>query len=388
MTYQVIAVAVIIVILLAVACIALSAVICKPIHALTDLLNEMSELKFGQNEVLTKLGARKDETGVMARAMHVMRQNLCTMIQEIVGISNQTKSDVNGLAEISDKISQMCEDNSATSEQLAAGMQETSATTMGINEHVGVIKIGANQISNTAFAGAQMSDEVMERATSLKDKTVSASQNTLQIYNEVKGKAENAITGAQEVEKINVLINSIMDISSQTNLLALNASIEAARAGEAGKGFAVVASEIGALANQTSDTVKDIGNVVEGVNAAVGNMIQCLKHTLDFLDNTVLVEYKEFEGVSVQYQQDAGAFKDSMAQIRDKAVELADAIENIVSAVEGINTTVEESATGVTNVAEKTSSMVEKTNEAHEMASECYACADKLRTLMDKFTLS
>ena len=151
-------------------------------------------------------------------------------------------------------------------------MEETSATTASINGHISTIKIGAEEIKETASGGTQMSNEVMERANSLRDKTISASENTMQLYTDVKDKARSAIDGAKAVEQINTLIDSIMNISSQTNLLALNASIEAARAGEAGKGFAVVASEIGTLANQTSDTVKDIGEVVDSVNAAVGNM--------------------------------------------------------------------------------------------------------------------
>lgn len=258
--------------ILAAICIVVSGVICKPIRILTDMLDDMGELNFKHNEKAGELRKRKDETGEMTRAMRLMRQNMREIINEITNISNQIQDDVNGVAEISDNINQMCADNSATNEELAAGMEETSATTASINGHISTIKIGAEEIKETASGGTQMSNEVMERANSLRDKTISASENTMQLYTDVKDKARSAIDGAKAVEQINTLIDSIMNISSQTNLLALNASIEAARAGEAGKGFAVVASEIGTLANQTSDTVKDIGEVVDSVNAAVGNM--------------------------------------------------------------------------------------------------------------------
>lgn len=385
--YIALAVAFIIFLILVIVSVVLSRVICTPIQILTSTLEDMGGLDFSQDEEAMKLLNRKDETGVMARAMSRMRKSLRTTIQEVMGISDATKGNINDLTDVCNNINRMCTDNSAISEELSAGMEETSATTMKINENVSTIKTGANHISETAVEGAKVSDEVMERAENLKDKTIAASQNTLQIYNEVKTKAEDAIDGTKAVEKINSLIGSIMDISSQTNLLALNASIEAARAGEAGKGFAVVASEIGQLASQTSDTVKNIGEVVDGVNFAVGNMIECLQHTLDFIENTVLVEYKDFENVSTQYQQDANIFKKSMDLIRDKIGELAGAIDSIAKALDGINTTVEESSLGVTNVAEKTSNMVERTGEAHQKAAECYEFAEKLHTLMDQFVL-
>ena len=68
-----------------------------------------------------------------------------------------------------------------------------------------------------------------------------------------KTELEQAIVEAKVVEQINVLSESIMDITSQTNLLALNAAIEAARAGEAGKGFSVVAEEMRKLLNMIYD---------------------------------------------------------------------------------------------------------------------------------------
>lgn len=66
----------------------------------------------------------------------------------------------------------------------------------------------------------------------------------------------------QSMNEINSFLSAISQISNQTNLLALNASIEAARAGEAGTGFSVVALEIKKLAEQTSNTVNHIDQIV------------------------------------------------------------------------------------------------------------------------------
>lgn len=360
---------------------------CKPIRALTEIISDMGELNFKSSGQGKKLCKRKDETGAMANAMQKMRGNLRQMIIDIDNISGQITDNVGGLQSITQVVDNMCSDNSATSQELAAGMEETSATSMTINENISKIKVGADEISDMALQGADMSGAVMTRATELRNRTVEASTKTLDMYNDVKEKAEHAIEGSKAVEQINELTGTIMAISSQTSLLALNASIEAARAGDAGRGFAVVATEIGGLADQTSAAIQNIGTIVSVVNEAVAHMAECLNRTMDFLEMTVLTEYKEFEQVSEQYQKDADAFQESMNGVKGETISLAEAIESIAQALGGINSTVEESAIGVSDIAEKTTNMVEKTGKTQDMVSECYSCAENLRKIVQQFVL-
>lgn len=361
--------------------------ICRPIQQITTIIVDTAQLDFRSNPNGAKLRSRRDETGEMANAVHVMRRNLRSMIGDIDTASNQITQNVDGLQEITTTVDHMCSDNSATSQQLAAGMEETAATTVTINENIEVIKSGADDINSMATEGARTSEEIMRRANDLRTKTVEASTNTMTMYNNVKTKAQEAIEGSKAVAKINELTGTIMEISSQTGLLALNASIEAARAGEAGRGFAVVATEIGSLADQTSKAIKDIGTIVDAVNAAVSNMAECLEETTGFLENTVLTEYKEFEQVSEQYQEDADTFKTSMNDVSDAMAGLANSIDAIAQALSGINSTVGESSIGVSDIAEKTSDMVEKTGTTHDMVEECYTYVEKLREIVSQFVL-
>lgn len=361
--------------------------ICRPIQQITTIIGDTAQLDFRSNPNGAKLRSRRDETGEMANAVHVMRRNLRSMIGDIDTASNQITQNVDGLQEITTTVDHMCSDNSATSQQLAAGMEETAATTVTINENIEVIKNGADDINSMATEGARTSEAIMMRANDLRTKTVEASTRTMTMYNNVKTKAQEAIEGSKAVDKINELTGTIMEISSQTGLLALNASIEAARAGEAGRGFAVVATEIGSLADQTSKAIKDIGTIVDAVNAAVSNMAECLEETTGFLENTVLTEYKEFEQVSEQYQEDADTFKTSMNDVSDAMAGLANSIDAIAQALSGINSTVGESSIGVSDIAEKTSNMVEKTGTTHDMVEECYTYVEKLREIVSQFVL-
>lgn len=365
----------------------MSKFITYPIKQLTVIIGKTAELDFSRNPASNKLCVRKDETGLMAREVRTMRKNLREMVAEIQDAGQRILDNVQALSQITDTVNQMCGDNSATSEELAAGMQETAATTVSINENISQIKVEAENINTMAEDGAKNSETVMDRAANLRTKTVTASSKTMDIYNSVKEKAEKAIEGSKAVEKINELTGTIMEISSQTSLLALNASIEAARAGEAGRGFAVVATEIGGLADQTSKAIADISEIVKEVNEAVGNMSECLTETTGFLENTVVEDYKEFGQVSEQYKEDANEFKNEMEQVKTSMGELADAIEKIAAALNGINDTIGESSIGVTDIAEKTSDMVDKTSNTSDKVSECYQCVDELKTIVHKFKL-
>lgn len=359
----------------------------KPIHALIKSIVTTASLNFIHDPAGAKTRKRRDEFGLMAQAIHDMRKTLRKMIVDINEAGDNITQNVDELNSAIDVVNNMCIDNSATSQQLAAGMQETASTTETITQSVGDMKLGAESINDLAVNGLNVSKEILERAATLHNKTTASTQNTMLVYEDVKSKTNEALEGIKAVEKINELTNAIASISSQTNLLALNASIEAARAGEAGRGFAVVATEIGSLAEQSANTIKDITKIIEDINVAVANISECLESTTDFLENTVVKEYKEFEQVSIQYQDDANTFGSSMSTVQSAISELSESIQSIGSAIENINGTIAESATGVNSIAEKTEDMKEATLNNTELITNVKNTVTTLNEITAQFTL-
>ncbi|MBO4901234.1 MAG: methyl-accepting chemotaxis protein [Lachnospiraceae bacterium] len=354
---------------------------------LVPVINKTAEYDFTSDEVSLQLAKSNDEVGMIAQALGKTRDNLKEIVTSIYTAEESIESNVDQMQISIGKVGQICADNSATTQELAAGTQETAATTTMISSNVGNIQANANGIDQMADDGVQMAAEVSSRANELAATTETASRKTMEIYDSVKVKSEEAIKASEAVEKINELTGTIMAISSQTSLLALNASIEAARAGEAGRGFAVVATEIGNLATQTSQAVQNIGTIVDEVNGAVKQMADCLNQATSFLETNVLSDYKEFGNVSVQYRNDADTFGKSMQEIRENIGILTKEIEKIADAIQGIDTNINDTSQGITDIADRTTNMTQESVDSADMAKECRNAVENLNKIINRFKI-
>ena len=359
----------------------------RPIRQLTAVIEQTAELDFRPTKEGSKLRKQKDEIGNMATKIHIMRKKLREMMGDLQQTQQVLESNAEDLNHLMKQNSAYAEDNSAATQELAAGMEETSANAAHIVENVGIMRESSDNIQRLAEDGEKNSGQIQERAGEMERISTESRHKTDQMYAVMKQKTDAAVEQAKSVQKINALTDNIKQISSQTNLLALNANIEAARAGEAGRGFAVVASEIGDLATQTLDTVSTIDEIVGEVNSSVSNMTECLTTIMEFLEQTVLGDYEHFAQVGEQYHADADTFQQIMQQTKEAVDALEQHIGEISSTVSEINSMVEQSTDGISGIAEKSGSTQNLVTEGYDKLQECTQSVNVIRDFVAQFHL-
>ena len=358
--------------------------ITKPITKLTTVINDISELNMTDEH---EIPITKDEIGVMGAAVARMKHQLQEIVGDLNGISGKLVSDSNTLYDISENVTEASTNNSATNEELAASMESTSQSTENVTNSVQDMNSSAIEVANKINEGTNLTSSAMDKAQEIHERTRQAREETLKVYDEIKGTSEQAIIQAKEVQKINELANAIQEIADQTTLLSLNASIEAARAGEQGRGFAVVASEIANLASESTTTGANIVTIVAQVNTSVETLTKCLVDALEFLENKVMNDYDAFMESSDEYSSAAKNIEDFMNQANEEVDQLKSAISSITDAMDSINRNINECSIGINDIANKTTEVVELTSESFERSNNCKTSASELQDITSRFQI-
>ena len=360
----------------------------KPMRAATrDLMKMITEIDGGSGDLTAHLKVRgNDEIGQMVRGFNqfidVLR-NLIEKIKKGSGELEHTAASVdNGVRAAGDKIT----GTSATMEQLAASMQEVSATVINITENIESIRKDITVMADKTGEGLERVDSIRQKAEGMKADATASQVSAADMVARISGELSTAIEQSKQVEEINKLTDEILSISSQTNLLALNASIEAARAGEAGKGFAVVAEEIGKLARATSDATTNITAIIleiqkeiEVVSSQMFSMKDETEKCMGVMGDTRAVfeqinQEIDDVGADVQGLEGAvGLLNSNKAKVVDRFSDISSETEELAASSQDILGKVDQQSVEMENI--------------HTAIESLHNVVTKLNEIMDQFTV-
>jgi methyl-accepting chemotaxis protein len=327
-----------------------------------------SQVSAGSNQVA---GAADESAKVSVQASSAIEEVTSTMHEMSINVQNVVKNtqvQASSVAETSASIDQM-----VTSIQRVA---DTAKVLLDI----------ANRSREEVGTGIQ----TMEKATDGLNRTNRAIQSSAEIINILGHRADD----------IGKIIEVIDDLAEQTNLLALNAAIEAARAGEHGLGFAVVADEVRKLAEKSTQSTKEIADLIQSIQREARQAVENMEHSTRIVEEglslgndlgSALHKISDVVTEVYKFSQEIGAATNEQSV---GSSQIAKATNRLTEITQEINSAVEEQASGAQAVVRAMDKMRELVQQSASSSTELSAAAEQMLKLsrnlldnMDRFVI-
>jgi len=325
----------------------------RMIEGLRDLATKIRDSATGVASGSSQMaGASNESAKVSVEAARAIDEVTSTMHEMSINVQNVVKS--------TQLQSSSVAETSASIDQMVASIQRVADTARTLLE-----------ICQRSREEVHRGIETMDKATDGLTRTSSAIRSSAEIIDVLGHRAD-------EIGKI---IEVIDDLAEQTNLLALNAAIEAARAGEHGLGFAVVAEEVRKLAEKSTQSTKEISDLIQGIQKeareAVENMEKSTTMVQQGLElgaelNVALTKISDVVSEVYKYaQQIGGATNEQSAG----STQIGKATSRLTEITQEINSTIEEQASGVQSVVRAMEKMREVVQQSTSSSSQLAAMA-------------
>lgn len=317
--------------------------------------------------------ARRIADGDLMAHVQVKSGDKSSVLAAVADMQMQLRSLIERLHQSAGQLSGQASALSASSSQIAAssGHQTEAASSMASSIEQMTASIGqVAEHSNEALQISRASGDLSNRGNEV---VASAAAEMEQIAASAKGLTEIIETLGNQSSQISHIVHVIQEIANQTNLLALNAAIEAARAGEQGRGFSVVAEEVRKLAERTTDSTREIGNMISAIQTGT---TQAVRHMESWSERVT-------EGVTK-----ARGAGDYMRDIKAGANQVLSVVNEISHALGEQSTTSSTIAQGVERIARMSQENATAVGSVATSARHLEELAHTLETIVGRFKLS
>ncbi|MBU9710562.1 methyl-accepting chemotaxis protein [Evansella tamaricis] len=317
-----------------------------------------------------------DELSKITSSLNGMKKGLEEMLSDVSFVSKDIEGKTNELSEYTNYLRDKSEDVTKSLEEVAAIGQEQSAATYDISNSNNQFNERIYSIEKTGSSmneSSQKMKEVTGDGLKLMNQTVVNINNVYQSIYQSALKIDSLLEKANEITTIT---NFIKGISEKTNLLSLNASIEAARAGEHGLGFSVVAQEIRKLSTEVDQSIKDMNQILEGIqdeanqvgNALHASYSETKKEQEQIAENIKF--FRNIEETVVNVTKDIELISANLSGMTTKSNEINISLEELTALSEKTTSTISEATSSVSEQNEKIAHINRYSNSVADIVSQ------------------
>ncbi len=328
-------------------------------HGLQQLVRQVrdgaAQVSAGSNQVA---GASDESAKVSVQASSAIEEVSSTMHEMSINVQNVVKNTQVQASSVAE--------TSASIDQMVTSIQRVADTAKVLLD-----------IANRSREEVSNGIATMEKATDGLNRTNHAIQTSAEIINVLGHRADD----------IGKIIEVIDDLAEQTNLLALNAAIEAARAGEHGLGFAVVADEVRKLAEKSTQSTKEIADLIQSIQREARQAVENMERSTRIVEEGLtlgsdlgIALHKISNVVTEVYKfsQEIGAATNEQSV---GSSQIAKATGQLTEITQEISSAVEEQASGAQAVVRAMDKMRELVQQSASSSTELSAAAEQMLKL-------
>ncbi len=325
-----------------------------------------------------------DELGSLSNSFNAMMESISELIKSVVDSADSVVDTTTSLSESFNQVELAVGEVATSITEVAHGTtQQAQDTDSGLNsteefgKALGSVNSSLNNVANSFIHVTDLNSTGLEMMQKLTVATADSSR-----------KAESVMTAINDVNESSNEIVAILDvirgIADQTNLLALNAAIEAARAGEQGRGFAVVADEVRKLAEDSKQSVEDIGKIIVKTQGQSKTAV----HEMESAAVTVTIQSELIANTNDTFNKIAQAIKEFTVKLQDVQVQndgMTSKKNDMLEVMQSIAASAQETSASAEQISASTEEQLAIMSEVANSTKALNELAETLMSKVNKF---
>jgi methyl-accepting chemotaxis protein len=298
------------------------------------------------------------------------RDEVAQLLGELTTMRSQLRDMVSRVREGAGSLGGMANELASSSRDVAHASTEQSESASGMAASMEQLSVSIDQVKDHATTSHDLAQRSGRASQEGKLIIASAASEMAAIAESARQSSGTIAELGSLSAEITSIVSVIKEIAEQTNLLALNAAIEAARAGEQGRGFAVVADEVRKLAERTSSSTQQIGDMIARIQGGTQRAVEAME--------AGVVRATQGETLAKQAGQ-------SIADIEARANDVVQAVNEIHAAITEQSSAARDVAVRLEHIAQMAESNSSASQQTSRTAEGVSSLANGLNQLVAGF---